>query len=34
LKSQTDPKKSAQKLLQKALLNGGRDNVTIIVSHM
>jgi PPM family protein phosphatase len=34
LKSQTDPKKSAEKLLQKALHNGGRDNVTIIVIHM
>ena len=34
LKSQTDPKKSAEKLLQKALQNGGKDNVTIIVIHI
>jgi serine/threonine protein phosphatase PrpC len=34
LKSQTDAKKSAQKLLQKALQNGGRDNVTVIVVHI
>ena len=34
LKSQNDPKKSAVKLLQKALHNGGRDNVTIIVIHI
>ena len=34
LKSQTDPKKTAEKLLQKALQNGGRDNVTIIVIHI
>jgi serine/threonine protein phosphatase PrpC len=34
LKSQTDPKKSAEKLLQRALEKGGRDNVTIIVIHL
>jgi len=34
LKSETDPKKSADKLLQKALQNGGKDNVTVIVIHI
>ena len=34
LKSQTDPKKSAEKLLQMALQNGGKDNVTLIVIHI
>lgn len=34
MKSQTDPKKSAEKLLQKALQNGGKDNITIIVIHI
>jgi serine/threonine protein phosphatase PrpC len=34
MKSQTDPKKSAEKLLQKALQNGGKDNVTVIVIHI
>ena len=34
LKNPTDPKKSAQRLLQTALQNGGRDNVTVIVVHI
>jgi len=34
LKSQTDPKNTAEKLLQKALQYGGKDNVNIIVIHI
>jgi serine/threonine protein phosphatase PrpC len=34
MKSQTDPKKTAEKLLQKALQNDGKDNVTLIVIHI
>ena len=34
LKSQTDPKKTAEKLMLKALQYGGKDNVTIIVIHI
>jgi len=34
LNSQTDPKKSAEKLLQRALKKGGKDNVTIIAIHL
>jgi len=34
LKRQLLPKQSAQELLQAALENGGKDNITIIVIHV
>jgi serine/threonine protein phosphatase PrpC len=34
LKEGIDPKQSAEQLLNSALRNGGRDNVTIISIHL